>query len=130
MIGNALYPPTSPAGIRRLIHIIRSADIDRLKQDCFIYYLLLDSDHASNSPLINGDGRYRAEDGDANMEVMRVDNGKGKGKAKETGSAQAEEFANRRCLPQVWRGFIFGYWAMDHGLWEVSLLFNIEYYRI
>lgn len=56
--------------------------------------------------------------GDSRSDLMRVD--KGKGKAIDEGIEQAEEFARKRCLPQVWRGFIFGYWSLDHELWEVS----------
>lgn len=45
-----------------------------------------------------------------------------KGKEKETHprASRAEEFARRRCLPGMWRGFIYGYWALDQGMWEVS----------
>ncbi|KAI9638049.1 nuclear pore complex assembly-domain-containing protein [Dioszegia hungarica] len=119
--GPTLYPPTSPAGLRRLIHTIRSAQIDRLKQDCFICYLLLDSDRASAPTIPNGNGVHHDEDmdGESGMELVKADKGKGKGRAKDLeAGGQAEEFARRRCLPQVWRGFMFGYWALDHGMWE------------
>lgn len=31
----------------------------------------------------------------------------------------AGKFARRRCMPRNWKIFIDGYWALDHGLWEV-----------
>lgn len=45
--GPALYPPTSPAGYRRLLASIHSSDLDRLKQDCLYYYLLRDYERQS-----------------------------------------------------------------------------------
>lgn len=51
------------------------------------------------------------------LAVVRLDKGKGKERAKV--HERADGFARRRCLPLMWRGFIFGYWALDHGLWEV-----------
>jgi hypothetical protein len=102
---------------------VRNAQIDRLKQDCFIYYLLLDADHASRSVLPNGNGHAEGSGG-SGMELTRSD--KGKGKAREDEGDRANEFARRRCLPLVWRGFMFGYWALDHELWDVSLLYPQE----
>jgi hypothetical protein len=40
--GPTLYPPTSPAGYRRLLGAIHTSPLDRLKKDCFYYYLLKD----------------------------------------------------------------------------------------
>jgi hypothetical protein len=35
---------------------------------------------------------------------------------------RSRRFAESRCLSKTWRVFMDGYWALDHGLWEVSLL--------
>lgn len=83
----------------------------------------MDSDRASAPTIPNGNGVHHDEDmdGESGMELVKADKGKGKGRAKDLeAGGQAEEFARRRCLPQVWRGFMFGYWALDHGMWEVS----------
>jgi hypothetical protein len=37
----------------------------------------------------------------------------------------SRRFAESRCLSKTWRVFMDGYWALDHGLWEVSLLSSI-----
>lgn len=46
------------------------------------------------------------------------------GEAKST--SRAEGFARRRCLPKPWRVFMDGYWALDHAMWDVSLLASPE----
>ena len=35
---------------------------------------------------------------------------------------RSRRFAESKCLSKTWRVFMDGYWALDHGLWEVSLL--------
>jgi len=90
--GPSLYPPTSPVGYRRLLHAIHSSPLDRLKKDCFYYYLLRDGS---------------AQDGE-----MMEDRDHGE---------RSRRFAESRCLSKTWRVFMDGYWALDHGLWEVSL---------
>ncbi|ORY24991.1 nuclear pore complex assembly-domain-containing protein [Naematelia encephala] len=42
--GLSLYPASTPAGYRRLLHAVYSSDLDRIKRDCFFYYLLKDQD--------------------------------------------------------------------------------------
>jgi hypothetical protein len=42
IVGPTLYPPTSPAGYRRLLGAIHTSPLDRLKKDCFYYYFLKD----------------------------------------------------------------------------------------
>jgi hypothetical protein len=64
-----------------------------LKRDCFYYYLL--KDDASQDGDMMGD-----KDQDE----------------------RSRRFAESRCLSKTWRVFMDGYWALDHGLWEVSLL--------
>ncbi|BEI91398.1 uncharacterized protein CcaverHIS019_0402180 [Cutaneotrichosporon cavernicola] len=91
--GPALYPPTTPAAFRRLLHAIHStARIDRLKRDCFLYYLVRDQ---AVSPTANGTGG------------MDLDS------ASEADSESA--FVRARCLPRTWRVFMDGYWFLDHG---------------
>lgn len=106
--GPSLYPPTTPAALRRLLHSIHGSPVDRLKQDCFFYYLLRDCDAVP--PKANGHHRE-----------MEVDEN---GEAKST--SRAEGFARRRCLPKPWRVFMDGYWALDHAMWDVSLLASPE----
>ncbi|GMK58873.1 hypothetical protein CspeluHIS016_0603150 [Cutaneotrichosporon spelunceum] len=91
--GPALYPPTTPAAFRRLLHAIHSTSrIDRLKRDCFLYYLVRDQ---SSSSTPNGSGG------------MDVDS------ASEVDIESA--FVRARCLPRTWRVFMDGYWLLDHG---------------
>jgi len=97
-----LYPPTTPAGTRRLLHSIHTSSVDRLKQDCFFYYLLREYDadpHKSNG--------HSGE--------MDIDPGGYESQP----STRAADFSRRRCLPRSRRVFMDGYWALDHGLWEV-----------
>jgi hypothetical protein len=92
--GPSLYPPTSPVGYRRLLHAIHSSPLDRLKKDCFYYYLL------KGGSTQNGE---MMEDKDQ--------------------TERSRRFAESRCLSKTWRVFMDGYWSLDHGLWEVCLFF-------
>ncbi|KAL7424100.1 hypothetical protein Q5752_001685 [Cryptotrichosporon argae] len=100
--GPALYPPTTPAAVRRLLHVIHTSPADRLKRDCFFYYLLRDY----------ADSTHAAPNGDADMSV---DEG-----AHDVG-ARAKAFAKTRCMPAAWVALMDGYWALDHGLWEAAV---------
>lgn len=110
--GQSLYPPRTPAAVRRLLHAIHSSPPDRLKRDCFLYYLLKDYD--ASTPQANGHEEPVMDvDGpDDDVFVSKIGHVQGSGKA--------EAFAKKRCVPSTWRVFIDGYWALDHGLWEVS----------
>ncbi|WVQ98811.1 hypothetical protein IAU59_005942 [Kwoniella sp. CBS 9459] len=118
--GPSLYPPNTPAALRRLLHSIHSCPFDRLKRDCLLYYLLKDYDAASPSsplqePTMDVDGE---EDDDMDGTVVITTGGTAKaGK----GSSRADGFAKRRCLPRTWRVFMDGYWALDHSLWELAV---------
>jgi hypothetical protein len=90
MTGPSLYPPTSPVGYRRLLHAIHSSPLDRLKKDCFYYYLL------------------------------KTDGGEEAGDIGENVQERGLRFAESRCLSKTWRVFMDGYWNLDHGRWEVS----------
>ncbi|TXT07258.1 hypothetical protein VHUM_03428 [Vanrija humicola] len=92
--GPALYPPSSPSGFRRLLHAIHTAPIDRLKRDCFVYYLV--------------------RDGDAQPD-MDVDDGASSSSAS---SSRARAFARARCLPRTWQTLMDGYWLLDNGRYE------------
>ncbi|CAK9787296.1 hypothetical protein CC85DRAFT_327181 [Cutaneotrichosporon oleaginosum] len=93
--GPSLYPPTTPAAFRRLLHAIHStARIDRLKRDCFLYYLVRDQ---AEAPTVNGGG-------------MEVDSG-----SETDGGERESAFVRARCLPRTWRVFMDGYWFLDHG---------------
>lgn len=104
--GPTLYPPTTPAGFRRLLHAIHTnAQIDRLKRDCFLYYLVRDADAAARpGPTPNGD--------------MDVDSSTDGG---DDDDSRASTFARRRCLPRTWRVFMDGYWFLDHGRWAEAV---------
>ncbi|WVQ78410.1 hypothetical protein IAT38_000496 [Cryptococcus sp. DSM 104549] len=108
--GPLLYPPTSPAAIRRLLHTICvSATLDRLKQDCYLYYLLKDYD-ARPQVETQGEGGMDV-DGDDGVVIV-----------KSTGAgSKAERFATQRCMPKKWRAFVDGYWALDNGKWELAV---------
>lgn len=60
----------------------------------------------------------QTEDEDLTI-ISKVDNGQSSGKA--------QVFAKKRCMTQTWRRFIDGYWALDHGLWEVSSVKNLQW---
>jgi hypothetical protein len=90
MTGPSLYPPTSPVGYRRLLHAIHSSPLDRLKKDCFYYYLL------------------------------KTDGGEEAGDIGENVQERSQRFAESRCLSKTWRVFMDGYWNLDHARWEVS----------
>ncbi|OXG87592.1 hypothetical protein C349_01371 [Cryptococcus neoformans var. grubii Br795] len=109
--GPSLYPPKSPADVRRLLHSIQSTELDRLKKDCYFYYLLLDYDGQSEAQKPNGHVEgMDVDDEDAILAVKTVEATKVAGK-----------FARRRCMPRNWKIFIDGYWALDHGLWEIAV---------
>ncbi|WWD16050.1 hypothetical protein CI109_100475 [Kwoniella shandongensis] len=110
--GQSLYPPRTPAAVRRLLHAVHSSPPDRLKRDCFFYYLLKDYDAAT--PLTNGHEEpvMDVDGSDDDVFVSKISNVQGSGKA--------EAFAKKRCMPKMWRVFIDGYWALDHGLWEIA----------
>ena len=101
--GSTLYPPTTPAALRRLLHLIHTSSVDRLKQDCFFYYLLRDY-HAA---LPKANGHTGGMEVDAGAEEAKPD-------------TRAEGFARRRCLPRTWTVFMDGYWTLDHGLWDAG----------
>jgi hypothetical protein len=82
-----------------LLHAIHTSDIDRLKRDCFLYYILRDYDAVM--PRTNG---HSGMDTDEDVTPGR-----------------AEEFARKRCLPKAWRVFMDGYWSLDNEEWEVGL---------
>ncbi|KAL1406818.1 hypothetical protein Q8F55_006227 [Vanrija albida] len=92
--GPSLYPPSSPSAFRRLLHAIHTSPIDRLKRDCFVYYLV--------------------RDGDAQPE-MDVDDAESSSSAS---SSRAHAFARARCLPRTWQTLIDGYWLLDNGRYE------------
>ena len=104
-LGAALYPPTSPAGLRRLLHAIHSSHQDRLKKDCYFYYLLRDHDAATSRPQANGYDMPTSDEIENQEEAIL---------------GRAEAFARRRCIPRTWCVFMDGYWALDHAQWEVS----------
>ncbi|WWD01298.1 hypothetical protein V866_008241 [Kwoniella sp. B9012] len=109
--GASLYPPNTPAGIRRLLHSIQSLELDRLKKDCFYYYLLRDYDFSSRiEPSMDVDGE---EDGDLTV-ISRVPNGNNT-------FGKAQSFAKRRCMPLTWIRFMDGYWALDHGVYDTAV---------
>ena len=99
--GQALYPPKGPADTRRLLQAIYSSPLDRLKRDCFFYYLLKDCE--STNPARSGEG------------VESLESPRAETKA----SSATDDFVQRRCLPTVWKVFMDGYWALDHGKWKV-----------
>ena len=117
MTGSTLYPPQSPADLRRLLYAIHTSSLDRLKQDCYYYYLLRDYDAAQALPQANGHGPADGMDLDGLTE--RTAN-----HVKDT--RRAETFARCRCLPVVWRNLINGYWSLDNSQWEVSYLLKYE----
>lgn len=96
----SLYPPTSPSAQRKLLQAIHELPVDRLKRDCFIYYLLKDLDN--NSALdMDVDGSRAA--------------------SPSTPSSKAAQWARRRCIPRAWRTLMDGYWALDHGEWALAV---------
>lgn len=96
----SLYPPTSPSSQRKLLQAIHELPVDRLKRDCFIYYLLKDLDN--NSALdMDVDGSRAA--------------------SPSTPSSKATQWARRRCIPRAWRTLMDGYWALDHGQWALAV---------
>ncbi|ODO10871.1 hypothetical protein I350_01470 [Cryptococcus amylolentus CBS 6273] len=107
--GPSVYPPRNPADMRRLLHSIDSTDLDRLKKDCYFYYLLKDFDAQPKAVEVNGYGEGDEMDLDSGSLVRPGD---------EQVVARAVLFAKKRCMPSQWRLFIDGYWSLDHGLWE------------
>lgn len=103
----ALYPSSSPSVFRKLLSGIHEADVDRLKRDCFVYYLARDADAAASTRAGNGNG---------NMDVDSAESSP----APESG-AIAARFARTRCLPKTWRMYMDGYWFLDHGMWEAGI---------
>ncbi|ORX39985.1 nuclear pore complex assembly-domain-containing protein [Kockovaella imperatae] len=112
--GPSMYPATSPADLRRLLHAIHTSHQDRLKQDCYFYYLLRDYDDAS---IVAGPPASQAE-GNSNFE-MQLD--EGDQESSDGSESRAESFAKHRCIPRTWRVFMDGYWALDHGQWESAV---------
>jgi len=91
-----------------VLRAIHECSADRLKQDCFYYYLLKDYDESPGR--VNGHIKPGMEvDSEKMGTVEPAERGK-----------RAEGFARRRCMPLVWRTFVDGYWALDHGEWDVS----------
>jgi hypothetical protein len=82
--------------------------LDRLKRDVFTFYLLLDCDFNEQG----GDGMANGTAGPSTA-VARTNGGT------ET-EGRAAKFARKRCMPKHWQSFVKGYWAVDHGMWEVS----------
>ncbi|KAK8869684.1 hypothetical protein IAR55_000252 [Kwoniella newhampshirensis] len=111
--GNSLYPPRTPAAVRRLLHAVYSSPPDRLKRDCFFYYLLKDYDSSASQTNGHDEPVMDVDGSDDGVFVTNV------APSKESGRAEA--FANKRCMPRTWRVFIDGYWALDHGLWEIAV---------
>ncbi|OCF45444.1 hypothetical protein I317_00690 [Kwoniella heveanensis CBS 569] len=117
--GPALYPPNTPAALRRLLHSIHSCPFDRLKRDCLLYYLLKDYDAAPSSnqaPTMDVDIDVEGED-DPDGTVVITKSAAGS----ERRPGKADAFAKRRCLPKTWRVFMDGYWALDHSSWEFAV---------
>lgn len=95
--GASLYPPTTPGAFRRLLGAIHSAPIDRLKSDCFIYYLVRDRDAKEGGMDVDGSGEGESD------------------------NSNAAKFARRRCLPRTWKVYMDGYWALDHGDYKAAV---------
>ncbi|WVO13990.1 hypothetical protein L204_101615 [Cryptococcus depauperatus] len=112
--GQALYPPKSPADLRRLLHAIHATELDRLKKDCYYYYLL--GDYDSKAPELTAVGH---------IEGMDVDNEDGaivkKSEEDDIKTKRRYTFSKQRCMPSLWRTFIDGYWALDNGKWEQAV---------
>ncbi|RSH80342.1 uncharacterized protein EHS24_008918 [Apiotrichum porosum] len=102
--GPALYPPASPSGFRHLLAAIHGSNVDRLKRDCFVYYLARDADAAAWSTSSQ------------TVDTMDVDAG-----SNPDTHPRAAAFARARCLPRTWRLFIDGYWHLDHGEWDLAV---------
>ncbi|WRT67223.1 uncharacterized protein IL334_004189 [Kwoniella shivajii] len=108
--GPSLYPPNTPAALRRLLHSIQSLELDRLKKDCFLYYLLKDYDGISSEsqPTMEID-----DDDQEKMNQSKSPNGHV--------STKSDGFAKKRCMPLTWKRFMDGYWALDHGSYETAI---------
>lgn len=93
-----------------MLAAIQASAVDRLKKDCFFYYLLRDTDEAAfaGDTVMVVDGSGNEEDNEE--------------KEKQKVASRAAEFGRKRCIPRAWRVFMDGYWSLDHGLWEVSQL--------
>ncbi|WWC61023.1 uncharacterized protein I303_103601 [Kwoniella dejecticola CBS 10117] len=114
--GPSLYPPNTPATLRRLLHSIHSLEIDRLKKDCFYYYLLKDYDVSASTaqPSMDIDIDVNDSNEEEDLAVISTSH-KGGNRSK------SQEFAKRRCMPLMWKRFMDGYWGLDHGLWESAI---------
>lgn len=93
----SLYPPNSPSSQRKLLQAIHDLPTDRLKRDCYIYYLLRDIDDNNNSMEIDGS------------------------RSSSPSASQASTWAQRRCIPRAWRTLMDGYWDLDHGYWDSAV---------
>lgn len=66
------------------------------------------------------DGQPQAGEHSGHAEGMDVDDEDSVLVMKTVKSTKAaDKFARKRCMPRNWKIFIDGYWALDHGLWEV-----------
>lgn len=102
-----MYPPKQPQHFKLLLKEIMYPlqPVDRLKKDCFHYYLLKDHD-------AYGEKEVEAEqNGESSQSASRGSR-----------TSKAAAFVRRRCLPRMWTVFVDGYWALDNSLWEASLI--------
>ncbi|WVW82987.1 hypothetical protein I302_105003 [Kwoniella bestiolae CBS 10118] len=113
--GASLYPPNTPAAIRRLLHSIHSLELDRLKKDCFYYYLLKDYDSSSAIQLQAQPSMEIDEENEGGSSINgKLPNVHGV-------PSKAQSFAKKRCMPLTWIRFMDGYWALDHGLYDTTV---------
>lgn len=98
---------------------MHSSDADRLKQDCFYYYLLRNVDIRQSQSQSDGSGVGMEQDADGSDGPAAESSRDAQSRSSAT---KAGLFARRRCLPRMWTVFIDGYHALDHALWEVSLV--------
>jgi hypothetical protein len=98
--------------LRRLLEAIYNSPLDRLKRDVFTFYLLLDCDAADDG---ESEDAMDGAPGPSTAVVRHSANG-----------GRAEGFARKRCIPRHWQSFMRGYWAVDHGKWEVRILSNLS----
>ncbi|KAJ1962019.1 hypothetical protein GGI12_002915 [Dipsacomyces acuminosporus] len=95
------YPPRTPAEQRTLVERIGASELDDLKQNCILYYLLLD---LSAEPLVSAHGSYIEAADESAIE-----------------SSVAFEYAHDMLIPRHFEYLMRGYWLMDHGQTSVGV---------
>ena len=110
--GAELYPPSSPSGLRRLLSAIHESGVDRLKRDCFVYYLARDVDAANTTD------KSDTNDNDNEMDVDASTPRSTPSSSPAPEARAAAAFARSRCLPRTWKTYMDGYWFLDHSEWE------------